>query len=107
MHEIRKGIEHLVVRAALFELLLDDVEIAQAGHARSGHDHRLGAAADERLHVLLEDAQHHLGLVLDQAVVLEGHVLQRLGHHALGVELSPRPAWERSGNAGCRASCRR
>ncbi len=87
MSEIREGVEHLVVRAALLELFLDDVEIAQPGDARGGHDHRLGASADERHHVLLEDAQHHLGLVLDQAVVLKRHVLQRLGHDALGIEL--------------------
>ncbi len=87
MDEIREGIERLVVRAALLELLLDDLEIAQPGNAGGGHDHRLGASADERHHVLLEDAQHHLGLVLNEAIVLEGHVLERLGHDAFGIEL--------------------
>ena len=87
MDEIREGIERLVVGAALLELFLDDLEIAQPGDAGGGHDHRLGASADERHHVLLEDAQHHLGLVLNEAVVLEGHVLERLGHDPLGIEL--------------------
>ena len=107
MHEIREGVEHLVVGAALFELLLDDVEIAQPGHAGGGHDHRLGAPADERLHVLLEDAEHHLGLVLDQAVVLKRHVLAAPWPLRLSDRASPRPASARWGNAGCRASCRR
>jgi len=87
MCEIREGIKRFVSRLALLELLLDDLKIAQAGNAGTGHDHRLGAAADERHHVRLEQAQHHFGLVLDQAVILKRHVLERFRHHASGIEL--------------------
>ena len=64
MDEIRERIEHLVIGTALLEFLLDDVEIAQPGHARRGDNHCLGASADEGLHVLFEDPEHNLGLVL-------------------------------------------
>ena len=87
MHEIREGIEHLVGSATLLELFLDDLKVAQAGDARTGHNHGLGAAGDERLHAVLEDSEHDLGLVLDQAIVRECDVLERFSNDALGIEL--------------------
>ena len=87
MHKIREGVERLVIRAALFELFLDDLEIPKPGDAGGSHDHRLGPPVDERHHVLLEDAQHHLGLILNEAIVLKRDVLQRLGYHARRIQL--------------------
>ena len=67
-------------------LFLDDVEVAQPRHARTRDDHRLGPAFDERHHVFLEEAEHHFGLVLDEAVVLKCHVLERLGHNSFRID---------------------
>jgi len=87
VREVREGIEDFVFRAALFELYPDDGEITQPGHAGSGHDHRLGPPGNQRYHHFIKDAEHDLGLVLDEAVVLERDVHQRLGHDALGIDL--------------------
>ena len=87
MSEVAEGVEHFVVCAALTNFLSDDVEIAQPGDSRASNDHRFGASIDQRHYIFFKNAQHHLGFVLNQSVVLERDVLERLRHYAFRINL--------------------
>ena len=87
MDEIREGKKDLVIGIPLPQFFLDDFKVAQPGHPRTGNDHSLGPAVDERHDAFFKNTQHHLGLVLNQAVIFKSHVLKGLGHHADRIEL--------------------
>ena len=78
MDEWRKGVKKLVRRMALPELFGEDPVVEKPRRPRGRDDHRLGPSAQHVLDLAVEIPQHHLCLVLHDAGIAEGDVLQRL-----------------------------